>query len=101
MSESAPDLLKSVLALPPADRAAFAEELLSSLDRPVPSIDDLWDGEAEDRFTQMIDPILPACRWVRFADRSNGCELPGPRKLGEKASQASRPLAATSYDNRF
>jgi putative addiction module component (TIGR02574 family) len=49
MSEGALDPLKSVLALPPADRATFAEELLSSLDCPDPSIDELWAAEAEDR----------------------------------------------------
>jgi putative addiction module component (TIGR02574 family) len=49
MSESALDLLKSVLALPPVDRATLAEELLSSLDRPDPSIDERWAAEAEDR----------------------------------------------------
>ena len=49
MSETALDLLKNVLALPALDRAALAEELLSSLDRPDPSMDEQWAIEAEDR----------------------------------------------------
>jgi putative addiction module component (TIGR02574 family) len=49
MSESVLDLLKNVLALPAVDRAALAEELLSSLDRPDPAIDERWAVEAEDR----------------------------------------------------
>jgi putative addiction module component (TIGR02574 family) len=49
MSESTVDLLKNVLALPAIDRAALAEELLSSLDRPDPSIDERWAVEVEDR----------------------------------------------------
>jgi putative addiction module component (TIGR02574 family) len=49
MSESTQSLLKNVLALPAIDRAALAEELLSSLDRPDPSIDESWAVEAEDR----------------------------------------------------
>jgi len=49
MSEAVLGLLKSVLALPAVDRAALAEELLSSLDRADPSIDERWAMEAEDR----------------------------------------------------
>jgi putative addiction module component (TIGR02574 family) len=49
MSESTQELLRSVLALPAIDRAALAEELLSSLDRPDSTIDERWAIEAEDR----------------------------------------------------
>jgi len=49
MSESTQHLLKDVLALPALDRAALAEELLSSLDRPDPSIDERWATEVENR----------------------------------------------------
>jgi putative addiction module component (TIGR02574 family) len=42
-------LRKDALALPLVERAALAEELLSSLDRPDPRIDALWAQEAEDR----------------------------------------------------
>jgi len=49
MPESTQHLLKNVLALPAVDRAALAEQLLSSLDRPDPSIDERWAVEAEDR----------------------------------------------------
>jgi len=49
MTMSTEQLRKDALALPPAERAALAEELLSSLDRPDPRIDALWAQEAEDR----------------------------------------------------
>jgi putative addiction module component (TIGR02574 family) len=42
-------LRKDALALPLVERAALAEALLSSLDRPDPRIDALWAQEAEDR----------------------------------------------------
>jgi putative addiction module component (TIGR02574 family) len=49
MIVSAEQLRKDALALPPIERAALAEELLSSLDRPDASIDALWAQEAEER----------------------------------------------------
>lgn len=49
VSETAQELLKSALSLPAIDRAALAEELLSSLDRPDSAVDELWAIEAEDR----------------------------------------------------
>jgi putative addiction module component (TIGR02574 family) len=42
---------KDALALPLIERAALAEELLSSLDRPDPQIDALWAQEAGERLT--------------------------------------------------
>lgn len=40
---------QEALALPPADRAALAQLLLSSLDDSDSRIDELWAREAEDR----------------------------------------------------
>jgi putative addiction module component (TIGR02574 family) len=49
MAVNTEQLRKDALALPLVERAALAEELLSSLDRPDPRIDALWAQEAEDR----------------------------------------------------
>lgn len=49
MPANTEQLRKDALALPLAERAALAEALLSSLDRPDPRIDELWAKEAEDR----------------------------------------------------
>lgn len=49
MTVSTEQLRNDALALPPVERAALAEALLSSLDRPDPQIDALWAREAEDR----------------------------------------------------
>lgn len=42
-------ILQEALHLSPAERATIADELLSSLDKPDPRIDELWAKEAEDR----------------------------------------------------
>ncbi|MCP4696302.1 MAG: addiction module protein [Gammaproteobacteria bacterium] len=42
-------LLEQVMHLPVTDRAAVAEQLLSSLDMPDPRIDECWAKEAEAR----------------------------------------------------
>jgi putative addiction module component (TIGR02574 family) len=49
MTVNTEQVRKDALALPLVERAALAEELLSSLDRPDPQIDALWAKEAEDR----------------------------------------------------
>lgn len=49
MTASSRRILKDALALPPTERAAIAEELLSSLDCPDSEIDALWAREAQDR----------------------------------------------------
>lgn len=49
MSTDVRQLLESALVLPATERAALADGLLSSLDRPDPRIDELWRREAEDR----------------------------------------------------
>ncbi len=45
------ELLKSALSLGPCERLALAEDILRSLDKPDPSIDQLWIDEAERRLT--------------------------------------------------
>lgn len=49
MSELAEKLIEQVLGLPADERAEVAERLLSSLEPPLSSIDQLWAQEAEDR----------------------------------------------------
>jgi len=49
MSSSAESLLRQALQLPPNDRAALVEGLITSLDRPDPDLDALWLKEAESR----------------------------------------------------
>lgn len=49
MTTEAKQILKDALALPAIDRAALVEELLTSLDRPDPTIDALWVKEVERR----------------------------------------------------
>jgi len=51
MSERATQILEEALQLGAIERAAVVEQLLSSLDRPDPRIDELWAREAEDRLT--------------------------------------------------
>jgi putative addiction module component (TIGR02574 family) len=45
MSPKSEDLLKEALELPPAERAAFVDQLLASLDRPDEAIDQVWREE--------------------------------------------------------
>lgn len=49
MTNQAEDLLRGALSLDPEGRAAVAEALLTSLDRPDPRMDALWSKEAEGR----------------------------------------------------
>jgi putative addiction module component (TIGR02574 family) len=49
MSKIAKQVLDSALTLPAIERAALVESLLSSLDRPDPTIDVRLVEEAEDR----------------------------------------------------
>lgn len=49
MTNQAEDLLRGALSLDPEERAAVAEALLTSLDRPDPRMDALWSKEAEGR----------------------------------------------------
>lgn len=49
MSERATQILEDALQLPPTERAAMAERLLFSLNRPDPEVDALWAQEAEAR----------------------------------------------------
>ena len=49
MPVSVEQILQDALSHPAVDRAAIAESLISSLDRPDPRIDELWAAEAESR----------------------------------------------------
>lgn len=47
----AEQILHDSISLSPIERAAIAEELLSSIDRPDAQVDALWAAEAEARLT--------------------------------------------------
>lgn len=49
MSASAEALLRQALQLPPIDRAALVESLITSLDKPDSELDAIWLREAESR----------------------------------------------------
>jgi putative addiction module component (TIGR02574 family) len=49
MGTVAENVLNEVLRLPATERAALADSILSSLDRPDPELDRLWAEEAEAR----------------------------------------------------
>jgi putative addiction module component (TIGR02574 family) len=49
MSISIQQVLKDALALPPAERATVAEQLLDSLHQPNPELDALWLEEVKAR----------------------------------------------------
>lgn len=49
MSTTSDKLLEKALHLPPLERAAIADGLLSSLDKPDAEIDKLWAEEVESR----------------------------------------------------
>jgi putative addiction module component (TIGR02574 family) len=50
MSDRGTQILKDALSLPPAERVALVERLLTSLDSPAREhIDTLWGQETEDR----------------------------------------------------
>ena len=58
MSDSAKSLLERALALPSAERARVAEQLLSSLDQPDAEIDQAWANEVESRLRAYRDGKL-------------------------------------------
>ena len=49
MSNAARTLIDKARALPPEDRIALIEDMLDSLDRADPAVDQLWAREAADR----------------------------------------------------
>ena len=49
MNNPAQSVFREALRLAPVERAALAETLISSLDRPDPALDALWLREAESR----------------------------------------------------
>lgn len=69
MSATVDKILNDALNLPPAQRAALVEELLSSLDRPDPEIDKLWAKEAESR--------------IDMAERGEMRSIPASQVLGQ------------------
>ncbi len=60
MSASAENLLRQALQLPPNDRAALVEGLITSLDKPDPELDALWLKEAESRMAAFRSGELDA-----------------------------------------
>lgn len=46
---TAREILQLALQLPAAEKARLVDELLSSLDKPDPALDELWRQETEDR----------------------------------------------------
>ena len=49
MSTGTKQVLENALALPAIDRAAIVDSLLTSLDHPDTSIDEIWTEEVEKR----------------------------------------------------
>ncbi len=45
MKPESQDLLKEALALPPIERAALVDQLLTSLDKPDEAVDQVWRNE--------------------------------------------------------
>lgn len=45
MKVESQDLLKEALELPPVERAAFVDQLLTSLDKPDEAVDQVWRKE--------------------------------------------------------
>jgi len=64
MSASAETLLRQALKLPPSDRAALVEGLITSLDKPDPELDALWLKEAESRMAPIAQVNL--MQWTRI-----------------------------------
>ena len=60
MTEIAERLFRQAMSLSPAERAAFIDELLHSLDPPDPSLDQLWAEEAENRLRAFQDGTIEA-----------------------------------------
>lgn len=49
MTAKTREILQQALQLPAAEKARLVEELLLSLDRPDPALDESWRKEVEDR----------------------------------------------------
>ena len=60
MTATVKEILGSALALNALERAALADELLASLDRPDSRIDALWVKEAEDRLAAFEAGVMKA-----------------------------------------
>ena len=53
-------LLKEALVLPIQEKSDLIEELIKSLDKPDPEIDELWKKEAESRIDAYDDGKIPS-----------------------------------------
>ncbi len=72
MTEQSKKVLAEALALPPIERAALVEELLSSFDFPARrEVDALWAKEAEDRIDAYERGELTASPAEAVFDRIN------------------------------
>ena len=72
MTEQSRKVLEEALELPPIERAALVEELLSSFDFPArQEIDALWAKEAEDRIDAYERGELSASSAAAVFDRLN------------------------------
>ena len=62
MTSKTREILEHALKLPAADKARLVDEILSSLGRPDPAVDDLWRNEVQDRIRAHAATIEPP-RW--------------------------------------
>jgi len=53
-------LLKEALVLPVQEKSELIEQLIKSLDKPDPEIDELWKKEAESRIDAYDEGKLPS-----------------------------------------
>jgi hypothetical protein len=67
MGNNAKTLIEQVRALPPQDRIALVEEVLDSLDRTDPGIDQLWAREARDRLAPIGAVSLRPKTWATLS----------------------------------
>jgi putative addiction module component (TIGR02574 family) len=49
MTSKTREILEQALQLPAAEKARLVDQILASLDRPDPAVDDLWRKEVQDR----------------------------------------------------
>ena len=73
MTEQSKKVLAQALELPPIERAALVEELLSSFDFPARrEVDALWAKEAEDRIDAYEQGVLSTSSFDGVFDRLEG-----------------------------
>jgi putative addiction module component (TIGR02574 family) len=70
MGEVAKRLLKEVLALPDADRAELAAEIMASFDGPPdPDVEAAWAGEIERRAAEVLSGESEGVPWDEVRER--------------------------------